>query len=76
VAEPIRPVYKMWNAELGAWQWGLTREDFARIQAGYGCAKCLEPFEHWVPVCYVCGEPNHAEPLATAPSYWQRQAES
>lgn len=75
MAEPFRPIYKLWNAEEGHWQWGLLRPDYERIQNGYGCGKCLEPFDYWVPRCYVCGELNTPAPDTPVPSQWVKQGE-
>lgn len=73
MADPIKPVFQLWNNELGEWQWGLNPDDYMRVQSGYGCAKCLEPFEFWVAVCPVCGQPNVAEKEVPVPSFWKRQ---
>lgn len=75
MAEPIVPLYKAWNAEEGHWQWGLSPEDYQRIQSGYGCGFCLEPFDFYVPVCYVCGEPNEVAAPTPVPSEWRKQGE-
>lgn len=75
MADPIIPIFKFWNAELGEWQWGLTPEDYHRVQNGYGCARCLEPFDYWVPTCYLCGQPNAAEPGVPVPAEWRKQGE-
>jgi hypothetical protein len=54
VAKPILPVWKKMDPETGEWIFGLRPEDLARVEAGYACFNCLEPFEHWTPVCPVC----------------------
>lgn len=72
MVKPIKPIYKRWSPQLQAWQWGLMPEDFARVQAGYACEQCLEPFEHIVPKCYVCGHVNEHQVVAL-PSEWQKQ---
>jgi hypothetical protein len=58
VAKPIIPIYKEQHPVTGEWTFGLTPEDHARVEAGYACHRCLEPFEFWVPVCPVCREPQ------------------
>lgn len=54
MAEPILPVWKKWDPETNEWIFGLKPNDLARVEAGYACFNCLEPFEHWVAVCPVC----------------------
>ena len=71
--EPIIPVFKLWNNEKRCWQWGLVKEDFERIMAGYGCGRCLEPFISWLPACPVCGEPTPNQTPGTLPPEWIRQ---
>lgn len=70
---PLRPTFARWNREGGHWQWGLDPVTFARIEAGYGCGYCLEPFEHWVPVCYICGQPNEVTEPGPLPEEWKKQ---
>lgn len=66
----IKPIFSRWNPELDAWQWGLDKHDFGKIQAGYGCGRCLEDFQGmWRPVCPVCG--NQTEVTVDAPSEWR-----
>ena len=72
--EPINPIFKKWIPELGERQWGLTDSDFRRVQAGYACGVCLEPFVSWVPRCYVCGAEN-VPAFLDAPSEWAKQGE-
>jgi hypothetical protein len=72
MAEPIKPIYKKWNSEAQAWQWGLAPKDFMRVAAGYGCSRCLEPFEFWVARCPVCKlEQPGFDVNDDAPSEWR-----
>jgi len=73
--KPLIPVFKKWNKEKQIWQWGLLPEDFYRVQAGYACGKCLEPFAHWLPACPLCGESTFPE-YAELPPEWRKQGES
>jgi len=72
---PIKPVFKLWNAEQNCWQWGLAPEDFYRVMAGYACGKCLEVFNHWIPACYICGEPTPNQTPGELPPEWRKQAD-
>jgi predicted amidophosphoribosyltransferase len=57
MAKPIIPTWKKQD-ERGDWIFGLGAEDIERIRQGYGCPRCLEPFETPVAVCPVCREPQ------------------
>lgn len=70
--KPLKPIFKRWNNDLEAWQWGLSREDFVRVQAGYACEKCLEPFERLHLECPVCKHRN-SHMVVDAPSEWRKQ---
>lgn len=67
MADPIVPVYKQIDSRTGRWTFGLRPADLAKVEAGFACLNCLEPFEiGGIPIkldkCYVCGEvqlPDH-----------------
>lgn len=56
MAEPIVPIWKKQDPDTGEWIFGLTPGDMARVEAGYACFRCLEPFEFWLAKCPVCGQ--------------------
>lgn len=52
----IRPLYSRFDNETGQWIFGLSEDDFHRVQQGYGCGNCLEDYGgKWLPKCPVCG---------------------
>lgn len=58
MAEPIIPLWKKQDPDTGEWIFGLSPADAARVEAGYACPFCLEPFEFYVSACPVCGRPQ------------------
>lgn len=67
--EPLKPVFKKWDQDAGAWIWGLTAQDFDRVRKGYACDRCLEPFPFPMPVCPVCK--NDIEIIVDTPPEWK-----
>jgi hypothetical protein len=66
----IQPILAKYDYEAERWIWGLSPEDFFKIQNGYACSRCLEEWKFWVAACPVCGEVN--VPLSEdAPKEWK-----
>lgn len=70
--KPITPIYSKHDGER--WIFGLSEEDFARVQAGYACENCLEPFTMWVASCPVCKHENRHD-VVPLPREWVRQGD-
>jgi hypothetical protein len=66
----LKPIYSKNDPRTGIWTWGLSPEDFMKIQAGYACGECLEEFPHWVSSCPVCKAPNVVQHAPT-PEEWR-----
>jgi len=52
----IKPVFSKFDWEHNRWDFGLTPDDFGKVQSGYACGECLEDFQgEWKIKCPVCG---------------------
>lgn len=71
MAAPITPVRAKWDRERNEWIWGISEEDFDRIQKGFACVRCLEGFDSYHEVCPVCGqETKLPDSVADLPPEW------
>ena len=73
----IKPIFSRYDHEARRWEFGLTPEDFEKVQQGYGCGECLEDFQGEFRIkCPVCGHSTAGgdRVLLETPSEWRRSA--
>jgi hypothetical protein len=67
----IKPIYSKFDYAAERWVFGLSPEDFDRVQKGYACGNCLEDYNGiWRPSCPVCNKEN--EIVVDTPTEWRR----
>lgn len=71
----IKPIYSEFDFEANRWLFGLEKDDFEKVQAGYACGECLEDFQgEYKLVCPVCRASTAGgdKIILDTPSYWRR----
>lgn len=67
----MEPVFKRTDPVTGHVLNGLGPSDFRRVQAGYGCPRCLAIFRTYLVSCPVCRfVRNLEEDVVAPPQHW------